>query len=232
LGIKDTDKVEIGGVSRTKNHQPCDSLKKVAKSESSLKKGNKNANGPKKEVGSRCAPILGNKNLAEQHKHEHSKSMNPVMEELNPKLKTIRNQLHNLTIRKKTAPKVRCHKAKATNTPQAAPMFPFLDKSNDKKAGKAAYPVLVGEVSILYKSSKLSCKQLTTVDLHGLSKDEAVERLDTSLAIWVDAVMRGEDPWVLGVDTICGGGGRILSDAVKEWIRDNPQVANRPKGCV
>ncbi|KAL7540296.1 hypothetical protein ACHAXR_010011 [Thalassiosira sp. AJA248-18] len=41
--------------------------------------------------------------------------------------------------------------------------------------------------------------------------------------------MRGEYPWVIPVDIVCGGGSQILSEAVKAWIRNNRQVANRPK---
>ena len=69
-------------------------------------------------------------------------------------------------------------------------MFFFAGESNDKKAGKLVYPVPVGNVSSLYKTSQLSCKQLTTVDLHGLPRHEALEKLDMSLPVWVDIAMR------------------------------------------
>ena len=56
---------------------------------------------------------------------------------------------------------------------------------------------------------------------------KALKKLDNSLPVWVDAVMRGNNPWVLGVNIICGGGSQILSDAVKEWICRDLQVANQ-----
>ncbi|KAL7541671.1 hypothetical protein ACHAXR_011111, partial [Thalassiosira sp. AJA248-18] len=96
-------------------------------------------------------------------------------------------------------------------------------------AGKIAYPILVGEVSNLYKTSKALTRPTVTVDLHGHSKDEALDTLDESLTAWVDTAMRGEYPWVISVDIICGGGSQILSGAVKLWIRSSRKVANRPK---
>ncbi len=39
--------------------------------------------------------------------------------------------------------------------------------------------------------------------------------------------MRGDCPWVIPVDIICGGGSQALSDVVRDWIRANPQVVNK-----
>lgn len=159
LGFHDGDTVEIGGVGRAKEDRPRESLEKAAKTEHPSHKTNKNAKGPKtKNRSGRTPSAPSGQNLAAQHKQEHSKSMNPVLEELSPKLKRIRNRLQSLTIRK-TAPKVRCHETKAVNTTRAAPIFLFADESNVKKAGKAAYAILVGEVSNHHKTSKLPHKK-------------------------------------------------------------------------
>ena len=70
------------------------------------------------------------------------------------------------------------------------------------------------------------------IDLHGFTKDEALERLNLSLVEWVDAAMHGSYPWVIPAVIVCGGGNQILSETVENWIRDNKNVANAPKGSV
>jgi len=230
LGIKDGDEVEIGGVCPSDTGS-CDSSKKstkASKSKSLSKKRHKKSKGAKKKKPP-SSYVVSEEKLAKQHKQEHSKAMNPVLEELGPKLEKIRNQLNSLAIQK-TAPKVPAHKTKAKTAPR--PMFLFADESFAKKAGKAVYPIVVGEAAGLYKTLKLSHKRSAIIDLHGCSKDEALGKLDKSLPVWVDTAMRGNNPWVLGVDIICGGGTQILSDVVKEWIRANQQVANRPKRLI
>ena len=79
--------------------------------------------------------------------------MTPVFEELDPMLKEIRIQLNNLTL-KKAAPKVRkAKKAKKKRQPAELPQA-LPNDTLGGKAGKVAYPILVGEVSNLYKTSK------------------------------------------------------------------------------
>ena len=60
-------------------------------------------------------------------------------------------------------------------------------------------------------------------------KDEALEKINTSLSEWIDVAMTGEAPWVIHVDIICGGGNQVLSETVAQWINGNPKVPNRPK---
>lgn len=43
--------------------------------------------------------------------------------------------------------------------------------------------------------------------------------------------MKGEYPWVITVDIICGGGNQILSETVETWIKSKTNVANAPK-CI
>jgi len=155
--------------------------------------------------------------------------MNPVLEELDPRLKDIRNQLNKLTLIK-CSPKVRGDNTKRTEVSQAASAFLLADDRLAKSAGKVVYPILVGEASNLYKTAAVPHGRF--IDLHGCSKAQALEKLDSSLPVWVDAAMRGNAPWVVGVDIICGGGSQILSEAVKRWIRVNVHAANRPKGLA
>ena len=81
----------------------------------------------------------------------------------------------------------------------------------------------------MYKTFKSSASSPFVIDLHGLSQGEALNKLEESLPTWVETAMKGEYPWVIAVDIICGGGNQILSEVVGEWIKANRQVANRPK---
>lgn len=147
LDIYNGNKVEIGGICRSED-KGARASKNAAKLKPPQKKKNKNATGSKKKNPPLCKHVLSDKQLAERHKQAHSRSMNPVLEELSPKLKAIRNRLHGLNV-KNTVPKVKRRNAKADNATQVTPTFPFEDEYNAKKAGKSVYPVLVGEVSSL-----------------------------------------------------------------------------------
>ena len=103
------------------------------------------------------------------------------------------------------------------------------------KAGKSYVLVQVGEVTNLCKTSKSSASQnrqptrkVIILDLHGLTKVDALARLDASLPR-VDIAMKGEYPCVIPVNIICGEGKQILAEAVTRWIQKNIQVANETK---
>lgn len=55
---------------------------------------------------------------------------------------------------------------------------------------------------------------------------------ESALPVWVEQAMKGDHPFVLAADSICGGGSQLLSEVVANWIRAKPQVANRPKGYL
>ena len=106
----------------------------------------------------------------------------------------------------------------------------------DNKAIKTRFSILAGEVSNLYKSTKPSKKmkaqatrESITIDLHGYTKEAAVEMLDASLPSWIDTAMHGEYPFVVHVTIICGAGGQVLSEVVEKWIRENERVAKARK---
>jgi DNA-nicking Smr family endonuclease len=156
---------------------------------------------------------------------------------MRPKLDEIRQQLISLSLhrtppKKKTPPKAVADKENSHNS------FALAKSTTTAKAGKTAYPVLVsGEVSNIFKTSKKRHKlclktDLVTLDLHGMSKQQALQLLDEKLPVWVDLAMKGHHPFVLAVDIICGGGTQLLSEVVAQWIGDNNQVANRPKGYL
>eukprot|EP00970_Alexandrium_tamarense_P002773 scaffold389_cov211-Alexandrium_tamarense.AAC.10 len=44
--------------------------------------------------------------------------------------------------------------------------------------------------------------------------------------------MKGDHPFVIQLNIVCGGGSQVVSEVVKVWIRDSKQIANGPKGSV
>ena len=104
--------------------------------------------------------------------------------------------------------------------------------------------VLVGNAENHYKTSKRSKgKKLRQpesgdrarggsnrkVDLHGLTKEQALVKLDQLLPEWVDRAMKSEYPFVIKVRIVCGGGDQVLAEAVAAWIRRQTNVAIAPK---
>jgi hypothetical protein len=96
------------------------------------------------------------------------------------------------------------------------------------KAGVSSYEIYVGDSEHLYKVTK-PLGTIFSVDLHGLTRDEALSVLDSKLPEWVDVAMRGAYPWVSSGVIICGGGNQILSEAVDQWIQNHANVAKAPK---
>eukprot|EP00985_Skeletonema_marinoi_P016393 scaffold8804_cov80-Skeletonema_marinoi.AAC.1 len=105
--------------------------------------------------------------------------------------------------------------------------------------GQIMFPIVVGNVDDLYKSSKRSSgrkqpqskngTRRLSIDLHGYTTDEALKALNESLPRWIDSAMRGSHPFVEVVDIITGSGKQILSEAVEGWIKSHGNVARRPK---
>ena len=239
LGIEEYDEIRVGGVESGGDNRCTTTSTKSEKTNRKSKKSKKR-HGPKtKKRGKKQAsalPLLTEEETEMKDREAHSRQLTRVLEELKPLLKQIRTDLNNRTLHK-PAPKVRATRSRTSQAEvELATILTSLCLCG--KAGKVAYPILVGEVSNLYKTSKASRKfskssrgknPIATLDLHGLSKDEALKKLDVSLPVWVANAMKGESPWVIPVDIICGGGSQVLSEVVKEWIRNNSQVANRPK---
>ena len=162
----------------------------------------------------------------EDYRVDHSKRLSLIFEEAEPAFKEIRRRLSNLSL-KKTLPKDRS--VSKNDTEDKTETNPRDGVGS--KAGKVVIPLLVGHAQQLYQSSKTGKQNVgraISIDLHGCSKDEALDKLVSSLPIWVDSAMMGEYPFVVAVDVVCGGGNQVL-ETVETWVRRNPQVANRPK---
>ena len=170
----------------------------------------------------------------EAMKELHSKAMEPLLNELRPRLKRIKQRIDALNL-KKDRPKERRSAVRGKgkeNAPNLERNLIPIKDSVGGKAGRTAYPVLVGEVTDLFKTAQLRPRKAlhrVTLDLHGCSRYKALGLLRKSLAEWIEAAMKGEYPFVVAVDIICGGGNQVLSEVVAQFIRNSPQIANRPK---
>mmetsp|Transcript_14419 Transcript_14419/g.34767 ORF Transcript_14419/g.34767 Transcript_14419/m.34767 type:complete len:532 (-) Transcript_14419:295-1890(-) len=208
---------------------------------SKKKKSKKSNNGNRSKKKKRAQP-----RRISYSKHEldldatrelHSKAMEPVFYEMRPRLKVIRQKHHALSL-KNDSPKERSNKImkekEASSHDRACKNIIVREESFfGGKAGKKVYPILVGEATNLFKTPQLRLRNAAiTLDLHGCSGFKAVDILRKGLLEWVDDAMKGEYPFVIAVDVICGGGNQVLSEIVAQFIRDSPQVANRPKGTI
>jgi DNA-nicking Smr family endonuclease len=117
---------------------------------------------------------------------------------------------------------------------------PTEQNDNDKayswgevKVGRGHYYVNVGEVENLYKTSKHrklspTSKQIP-LDLHGHTKEQAVAALNENLPSWIETAMKGEYPFLVQVEIVCGKGNQILAEVVEGWIKHEKHVANAPR---
>lgn len=229
LGIEDKDVIifeDVSALNATSSSKQTKAQKRGAKSNPKKKKKGgraKQKNKPRQDI---VIP-----QTEEEFRKKHSKALSPVLDQMErEKLQGIRTTLNNLTI-KRTSAKERKAPSSQEEKGGCEPVFNPLTEGTGGKAGKVAFPVLVGEVSNLYKTGKSLSRRPLIIDLHGCSQADAMKLLDKGLPNWVDSAMKGEYPFVIPVDIICGAGNQILSEVVENWIRTNRQVANRPKGA-
>ena len=64
------------------------------------------------------------------------------------------------------------------------------------------------------------------IDLHGHTREEALQKLDSSLPLWLEDAMQ-EAPWTLPVDITSGGGNQAIAETVENWVCENRKVAKR-----
>ncbi len=172
----------------------------------------------------------------QEYKIEHSQALTRLFEEAEPKFKQIRHDLNVLALECKKSRQMSVASIAKGSEPSSLTNPTFED--NNGKAGKSHFVVQVGEVENLYRTTKPSkvlqsnMSQLPCVaslDLHGLTKEEALKKLDQSLEEWKDEAMNGSYPWVIPVVIVCGCGKQVLSETVEQWIKRKRCVANAPK---
>ena len=230
LGIKDDDTL---GITIIQSTQTEISTKEEPKQHNNKKgKNNKKNKKHKKSKKKRTQPLVIQKTEVEL-KGEHSKLLGKVYEEAEPTFKEIRQRLNALNL-ERTKPKQRTLSSKTTKAVVVVDN-PLSDGQVGGKAGKTQFIVQVGEVSNLYKTTKQSSsvrgrrQDDIMIDLHGLTAEEAVYKLDKHLPDWIETAMKGTYPFVIPVKIVCGGGSQILAEVVENWIKQNDNVANAPK---
>eukprot|EP00956_Cyclotella_meneghiniana_P023447 scaffold45673_cov70-Cyclotella_meneghiniana.AAC.2 len=186
----------------------------------------------KRQSSQQRRPWAGSVTDADSDCKKHSRQMNLVLKEIQPQLEQIRRHLNNLTL-ERTQPK-----DKTTTSKQAPANLEQIECRPDSvgigsKAGKGSFVVNVGEANNLYKTSKHSklirSKPSICLDLHKLTKEQALAALNDSLPTWIETANSGMYPFVIQIRIICGKGSQTLSEVVMQWINRQQQVAHAPK---
>jgi len=238
LNMGDQDVITVRNTNNDASRENSDSSSKEKK-KPTTKHVRKHGNSTKKTKGKRKKEQSKQVELVktlEDYKAHHSKLLTKLHDEVQPRLKEIRNRLNSLDLERQPPKKKRSIKKKKKGEGNAGGQLVLPDSGAGGKAGKPHFVVQVGEVQNLYKTTKSSrqkgspCDASATLDLHGCTRDEALAKLDATLETWVDAAMRGAYPFVIPAKIVCGCGGQVLSETVERWIRNRAQVANCPKG--
>jgi DNA-nicking Smr family endonuclease len=254
MGMHDEDFIMVHDMTEkpqeetTKDNDMASPTKcKPKKNKSSNKKGKKKSSkksSQQQQQHQRSSSFEEPTKTLKEYKIDHSRQLTKIHEEASDQFKQIRQKLNNLDIErcpkknKKRSNKSSKNKSSGTTASQPVIMNPSKEGLGGK-AGKSHFVVQVGEVQHLYKSTK-SSQQLQqqkrtssmtvhTLDLHGLTVDEALVQLDESLQTWVKTAMEGCYPFVQPAVIICGCGNQVLSEVVSDWIRNNDKVSNATK---
>ncbi|KAL9190753.1 hypothetical protein ACHAXT_000459 [Thalassiosira profunda] len=228
LGMKDGDEIIVSTIAQSSRDAPPVERRTT---KTPKRKGSKKG----KSKSRKRATTTAYGGAEEQEKVQLQRLYSDVMAEAETKrFKDIRQRLNAMNL-ERTEPKVKTARQKQAPA-VVTPPSPPLDGHGDK-AMKSRFVIHVGEVQNLYKSTKpskrlksrLAREKAITVDLHGMSKEEALGKLDRDLPQWVDVAMRGDHPFVIPVVIVCGKGSQVLSEAVEQWIGQNEKVANAPK---
>ena len=223
LGINEDDTLEITIIQSTPTEEALNQPSPKGKNKKKNKKKKHKKSNKKRPV--QIAP-------PEDIKGEHSKLLGKVYEEAEPQFKEIRQRLNAMNL-ERTKPKQKKTQSKTIESIEVVDN-PLGDDQGGK-AGKTQFIIQVGEVSNLYKTTKPSSagrrrhQEDIMIDLHGLTAEEAVYRLDKHLPNWIEIAMKGTYPFVIPVKIVCGGGSQILAEVVENWIKQNDNVANAPK---
>lgn len=236
LGWKDGDFVKVHYVSQAPSDGENSCQARTSPSLSASKKtksrqcSNMKAKSKKKKPQQR-----GELTKKLEYKVQHSKQLTMIHDEAEAQFKAIRQRLNNLVI-ERSRPKTRisCTRKKEPYVPSVVETNP-LKEGIVGKGGKSRYVIQVGEVQNLYKTTKpslmhqISLAPLSTLDLHGSTREEALVKLDERLNVWFDAAMRGSYPFVKLAVIVCGCGSQTLSETVQDWIKSNGKVSNAPQ---
>ena len=227
MGIQDNDVIEVTSLvskpTPAPQHVPSQPKKKAGGKKKTQRKNNGKRS--KKQTGPKYVA-----NSSEQDKLAHSLKLTKVIEEMEPRLKLIRQQL-NSSMLKRQSSKVKQLRPRSKSPDSVAFVPNPASDGLGGKAGKTSYQINVGINENLYFTSKNQSRRRSsaTIDLHGFTKSEATDKLDELLPSLVDEAMRGSYPFVISANIVCGGGSQELSETVATWIKRTKCVANAPK---
>ena len=211
---------------------PCKARRKNTGAIKNTAKGNKHGGG--KQRRAREAPTAPPVAEAEEHKLRHSALLSRMHEEAQPRLKDIRTRLNALNLERQ--PPKRRKAAKREKARDGADSRIAPDAAAGGKAGRAQFLVRVGEESHLYRTARSAPPRgpgdVPVLDLHGLTREEALVALEERREAWVDRARRGAYPFVIPALIVCGGGNQILSETVQKWIKAARNVCNAPKNSL
>eukprot|EP00956_Cyclotella_meneghiniana_P001371 scaffold1462_cov64-Cyclotella_meneghiniana.AAC.12 len=237
LNLTNHNEITVTSIQDSSSETSTEPAKLTNQSSEGTKKGSRNEKKTHKEQN-KCKSkptIIALVENDDKFKEAHSIELSKIFKEAETLFKGIRQKLNNLTL-ERTRPKTELSSTdRSSKTSSASEDHNPNYLEQGGKAGKSSYTINVGQVENLYKSSKrkyslTKCSnQRPCIDLHGLTSDEAIERLDKAMIGWVETAMKGEYPWVIPVDIVCGGGNQILSETVKTWIKSKTNVANAPR---
>ena len=141
--------------------------------------------------------------------------MNLVLKEIQPQLEQICQHLNDLTL-ERTRPKDKAKTSKQAPANLKQVEYRPISIDTGSKAGKASFVVNVGEANNLYKTSKHSklirSNLAICLDLHKLTKEQALNALNDSLPAWIETANSGVYPFVIQVQIVCGKGSQTLSE--------------------
>ena len=235
LGMNDQDLISVSIRSPSSSHERAP-LKQLNEANVSRNPRTKSSKGKAKGNRNRSSIRVSPKDQEENPKEQHLKAMLLVFNEADKQFREIRKILNDTSL-ERMVPK---DKSKPKPAPSVMPApDPPSDVAIAPKAGKSFFVIRVGEASNLFKTAKPQAKGcgcplrpprlVGDVDLHGLTKERALAKLEKILPEWIDTAMRETYPFLIQVKVVCGGGSQILAEAVEKWIREKKNVAKAPQ---
>ena len=235
LGIEDGGVIQVNSTALKENEPP-----EPEASPAKVKKGRKRKEKKRPSVLKATQMKKGRQSSVifnpETDRQRHSVTLTKVLDEMELRqLKRIRQHINKSMLLCQT-PKTRSPSScKSLNALVSSAEFNPSMTGLGGKAGRTQFSVNVGRVENLYKSSKKNrlnhasssrASHIAKIDLHGCTKEEAMERLNEWEGNTMDTAMKGEYPFVVPAVIVCGGGTQILSELVENWIKEKKNVAN------
>jgi len=229
MGLQDNDVIEVTSLVSVREPAPAACAPSPSKKKAGGKKKSQRKNNGERSKRQTAEPKYV-ANSSEQDKLAHSLKLTRVIEEMEPRLKLIRQQL-NCSMLKRQSSKIKKLRPRSKSPDSVAFVPNPASDGLGGKAGKTSYQINVGVNDNLYSTSKNQGRRRSsaTIDLHGFTKSEATDKLDEVLPSLVDEAARGSYPFVISANIVCGGGSQELSETVATWIKKTKRVANAPK---